>query len=420
VFPLALLLGMKARSRYWLYMTHGITLISISSIALGYYIAINPGTAGVPVQEYGWLCGLLIILAAQAYDSGTSAPFARWNSARVRLAWLVLSFNLAMLMSLYFIQIFISKDALQLTSILFIFFGLWLVANLLAFRISEDIYLLLENVHAGAAADAKPAFRIAIYEAELFAEKLLAAYETIKAQSRLAALAALSAQVAHDIRSPLAALDSALKDVSQMPEEKRLLISAATGRIRDIANDLLEKNRQDRTPAAPRGGRPPESVLLSGLIGPVITEKRLQYRDRPDVKIEAGPWREADGLCASVDPVKFGRVLSNLINNSVEALERGGSVAVALARRGGLAEITVSDYGKGIPAEVLRSLDSKGGTYGKAGGSGLGLSHARAAAEACGGSLSIASEPGKGTVVTISLPLTDGPAAIPKAAGFNV
>mgnify|MGYP003609173779 CR=1 FL=1 len=44
VFPLAILLGMKARTRYWILMTHGITLISVSSIALGYYIAINAAT----------------------------------------------------------------------------------------------------------------------------------------------------------------------------------------------------------------------------------------------------------------------------------------------------------------------------------------------------------------------------------------
>lgn len=405
VFPLALLLGMKSRSRYWLYMTHGLTLISISSIALGYYIAIHPGIAGVPVQEYGWLCGLLVILIAQAYDSGVSAPFARWNSSRVRLVWLVLVFNMALLLALYFLRIFMSEDVFQLTSILFIFFGLWLVANLLAFRISEDIYLLLENVHSGTAAGAKPAFRIAIYEAELFAAKLLAAYETIRSQSRLAAQAALAAQVAHDIRSPLAALDSALKDVSRMPEEQRLLISAAAGRIRDIANDLLEKNRQGRTQDARQ-----EPKLLSGLMEPVVAEKRLQYRDRPEVKIEESRRREADGLYARVDPVEFGRLLSNLINNSVEALERGGLVAVVLARRGGTAEITVSDDGKGIPPELLRRLGGRGETYGKTGGSGLGLYHARTAAEAWGGSLSIASEPGKGTAVTVALPLA-GPDA---------
>ncbi|OGR96269.1 MAG: hypothetical protein A2016_11685 [Elusimicrobia bacterium GWF2_62_30] len=403
--PIVLLLGMKARTRYWLCMTHGLTLVSIATIALGYNCAMSTSSvSSIPLQEYGWLCGLLIVLIAQAYDSARGAPFARWNSARVRLVWLVLVFNLAMLLALYFIQIFISKDALQLASILFIFFGLWSVANLIAFRITEDIYLLLEKVHVGGEADARPAYRVAIYEAELFAEKLKAAYDTIRSQARLSALSALAAQVAHDIRSPLAALDSALKDVSQLPEEKRLLISGAAGRIRDIANNLLEKNRQGAAPGAqPEAKLKPQ--LLSGLIAPVIREKRQQYHDRADVKIEAGPGDEAGSLAACVDPVEFGRLLSNLVNNSVEALERGGTVTVTLSRRGDLAELTVRDDGKGIPAELLPRLGRRGETHGKAGGSGLGLHHARAAAEAWGGSLAISSGPGKGTTVLISLPL---------------
>ncbi|OGR66624.1 MAG: hypothetical protein A2X31_04705 [Elusimicrobia bacterium GWB2_63_22] len=410
VFPLALLLGMKARSRYWLAMTHGLALISISSLAIGYYIALNAAAPGIPVQEYGWLCGLLLILAAQAYSSSGSAPFARWNSARVRLVLLVLLFNLALLLSLSLLQIFISKDAFQLTTILLVFFGLWSVANLIAFRISEDIYLLLGSVNAGAADGARPAYRVAIYEAELFAEKLKAAYDTIRSQTRLAALSALAAQVAHDIRSPLAALDTALKDVTGLPEEKRELISAAAGRIRDIADDLLKKNRQGAVePPLAAGQLAPQ--LLPGLIVPVIEEKRLQYRGAAGVAIEMAFAAGASGLRARVDPAGFGRLLSNLVNNSVEALERGGRVAVGLARRGSLAAITVRDDGKGIPAELLGRLGGRGETHGKAGGSGLGLYHARTAVEAWGGSLAISSEPGKGTTVTISLPLSELPSA---------
>ena len=409
VFPLALLLGMKARSRYWLAMTHGIALLSISSIAIGYYIAVNAVTTGIPVQEYGWLCGLLVILAAQAWSSDGLAPFARWNSARVRLVLLVLLFNLALLLSLSLMRIFISKDAFQLTSILLVFFGLWSVANLIAFRISEDIYLLLGSVHAGAADGARPAYRVAIYEAELFAAKLKAAYDTIRSQARLSALSALAAQVAHDIRSPLAALDTALKDVSGLPEEKRELISAAAGRIRDIADGLLAKHRQGAGDPAP-AAVPLEPRLLAGLIGPVMEEKRLQYRGSAGVAIETAFAAGASGLRARVDPVEFGRLLSNLVNNAVEALEHSGRVTVLLARRGSSAELKVSDDGKGIPPELLGRLGSRGETHGKTGGSGLGLHHARTAVESWQGSLSIASEPGKGTQVTLLLPLSEQPA----------
>jgi hypothetical protein len=71
--------------------------------------------------------------------------------------------------------------------------------------------------------------------------------------------------------------------------------------------------------------------------------------------------------------------------------------------------MTVRDDGKGIPPETLGLLGRRGGTHGKAGGSGLGLYHACATAEAWGGSLAIFSEPGKGTEVSVTLPLAEPP-----------
>ena len=243
VVAIALLLCMKARSRYWFYMMHGITLLSISSIALGYNTGVM-NESGIPVQEYGWLWGILIILAAQTYQGRSNPPFARWDSARVRLVWFIFLFNVALLLLLYMSEAFVARDAFQLTSLLFIVLGLWFVANLIAFRISEDIYLLLDNLQGGRDIPARTAFGLNIYEAELFADKLKSAYDTIKSQSQMAALATLSAQVAHDIRSPLAALDTVLGDASQLPEEKRTMIRAAVGRINDpaVAEDIAKGN----------------------------------------------------------------------------------------------------------------------------------------------------------------------------------
>lgn len=398
VFPLALLLGMKARSRYWLYMTHGITLISISSIAIGYFIAISTGgaaAAGVPVQEYGWLFGLLGILAAQAYQGGAGEPFARWDSARVRLVWLVLVFNLALMLSMYFIRTFISGDAFQLTSVLFVFFGLWLVANLIAFKISGDLDLLLDSLDSSSGPGPRPVFGVAIREARAFAERLVAAHETIRAQSRLAALASVSAQVAHDIRSPLAALGSALGDLSGLSPERRELARGAMGRINEIAGDLLERHRR---PGAESGGL--ERHDLAVLAAPVLEEKRAQFSARPGLRIDFSP----SAAAAAVQPAEFRRLLSNLVNNAAEAIEGAGTVRVSVYAAAGRAVLEVSDDGKGVPPELLAGLGRRGATHGKEGGSGLGLHHARACAEAWGGSLKIGSSAGRGTTVRVDLP----------------
>ncbi|MBI4655943.1 MAG: HAMP domain-containing histidine kinase, partial [Elusimicrobia bacterium] len=61
-------------------------------------------------------------------------------------------------------------------------------------------------------------------------------------KAHMEALVNLSAQVAHDIRSPLVALDAALKNTAYLPEKQRIIVRHAVNRIRDIANNLLEKN----------------------------------------------------------------------------------------------------------------------------------------------------------------------------------
>ncbi|MBI4668495.1 MAG: HAMP domain-containing histidine kinase, partial [Elusimicrobia bacterium] len=247
-----------------------------------------------------------------------------------------------------------------------------------------------------------------------------------------AVIANVARQVAHDIRSPLAALDAVIKDVSQLPEEKRIIIRSAASRIRDIANNLIEKHREvqaaDKNTAAgaPSTAVEPAAIqLLSSLIDPLITEKRLQFRSKIGIEIEGGLDVSSYGLFAKIQPTEFKRVLSNLINNAVEALGEKGIVTVSLACDAGQILLKVQDNGPGIPKEILAKLGQRGETHGKAGGSGLGLYHARTSLESWGGSLEIASErmsdraiergeqetegERHGTTVTLKLPLAKPP-----------
>ncbi|MDO8806449.1 MAG: ATP-binding protein [Elusimicrobiota bacterium] len=235
--------------------------------------------------------------------------------------------------------------------------------------------------------------------------------------------AVMAAQVAHDIRSPLVALDAALKHAEQLPEKQRTIVRHAVNRIRDIANNLLEKNQQQTRTATTANtaagghvaGEPPAVHLLSSLIDPVITEKRLQYESKPGISIDFKLTRESYGLFASLQPVEFRRMLSNLVNNAVEALGDKGAVDVGLNYKDENIVLTVSDNGKGIPPAILAKLGQRGETHGKAGGSGLGLFHARTTAENWGGSLTITSTPGQGTAVTIKLPKAEAPAGFAPA-----
>ncbi len=249
-------------------------------------------------------------------------------------------------------------------------------------------------------------------------KRILREYSLSLASGINEAKANLAAQVAHDIRSPLVALDAALKNTSQLPEKQRVIVRHAVNRIRDIANNLLEKNRQQAGTAAAANtvadihiaGEPPVVRLLSSLIDPVITEKRLSFESKPGINIDFKLTRESYGLFASIAPVEFRRMLSNLVNNAVEALGDKGAVDVHLASEDKTVILTVSDDGKGIPPAILVKLGQRGETHGKAGGSGLGLFHARTTAESWGGSLAITSTPGQGTAVTIKLPRAAAPA----------
>ena len=226
----------------------------------------------------------------------------------------------------------------------------------------------------------------------------------------------IASQVAHDIRSPLAALDSMLKSTANLPEEQRIMVRHAVNRIRDIANNLLEKNRQQDKgiTSTDSGTHPnlnelPEVRLLSSILDPVVTEKRFQFESKPGITIDFKLTEEAYGLFAKIQPVEFKRIISNLVNNAVEVLDDKGAVDLGLTREDGNILITIADNGKGIPPEILIKLGQRGETHGKAGGSGLGLYHARTTIESWGGNLDITSALGQGTTVTIKLPEAEAP-----------
>lgn len=217
----------------------------------------------------------------------------------------------------------------------------------------------------------------------------------------------LTQQVAHDIRSPLAALEMITPFLADLPEDRRLLLRHAIGRISDIANNLLDRN--SRNIEEPQG-KPHSTEFLPTLISSLISEKREQYRSRTRVEIEAESSPSDYNLFVSVNLVELGRVISNLINNAVEAIDETGKVRVLLnGQDDGYVRIIVTDTGKGISPETLPKLMQKGVTFGKINGSGLGLAHARECIESWDGHIRIDSTEGVGTTVELILPRASAP-----------
>jgi len=206
----------------------------------------------------------------------------------------------------------------------------------------------------------------------------------------------LAAQVAHDIRSPLAALGAAAKGL-EIPTEQKLLIDGAVSRINGIADDLLRRHR-----GSTETTEKPEVCALYPLIQQLVIEKRSQYKEKAGIKID---FASADkGILAAVEPKELQRLLSNLVNNSVESFGDGGTASVSLSANENKVFIRVSDNGKGIPQEILAKLGRKGETHGKSEGTGLGLYHARKRIEMWGGTMQITSDPDRWTAVSAELP----------------
>lgn len=229
-----------------------------------------------------------------------------------------------------------------------------------------------------------------------------------------ATLGSLAAQVSHDIRSPLSALSMVTQALTEIPEEKRLIIRSATQRINDIANELLQQSKRSRAePLNEQSSATSESepVMLIAALDTIISEKRVQYKDQKDIEIVAD-LNHGYGLFVKVNAKELSRVISNLVNNAVEALEIPGRIVIAVRSNKDSASIIVNDDGKGMPPEILSRVGERGLSYGKddsQSGSGLGLFHATEFAKSSGGKISIQSAIGAGTMVTITLPRAPTP-----------
>ncbi|MBA2657826.1 MAG: HAMP domain-containing histidine kinase [Tatlockia sp.] len=221
--------------------------------------------------------------------------------------------------------------------------------------------------------------------------------------------AKLAAQVTHDIRSPLAAINTALSDLTSVPENKRVMIRNAANRINDIANNLLFKaNNNFINSQENLEGNANSAELIFFVLENIVGEKRYEHHESK-VHINLNGSEDSYNCFSKIHLETFKRVLSNLINNSIEASKSKGLVELTLASNDSHIEIIIKDNGCGIPKDILPKVKEQGFSFNKKNGAGLGLSYAEQYLRQMNGKMYIHSEEKIGTSIKIELPKADQP-----------
>jgi signal transduction histidine kinase len=208
------------------------------------------------------------------------------------------------------------------------------------------------------------------------------------------------ANAAHELRTPLAAIASAIEVLEQGAKEFRSErdlflshIAQQSGRLERVITALLSIARYDARVERPKLEVVPLRPLLESVAAELVPASgvAISVRCRKDVAVLA----HADLLEEAI---------ANVAANAVRYTERG-SVQLSCTTRDETATIAVKDTGRGMePADVDRVFERffRAGAR-DAQGFGLGLSIARRAVEAIGGEIRLQAEAGKGTLVEIRL-----------------
>jgi len=143
---------------------------------------------------------------------------------------------------------------------------------------------------------------------------------------------------------------------------------------------------------------------------------RPELSSDPDTTAQGEIWVKADR-------VRLRQVLVNLLSNAVKYNRPGGSVTLSCKIAGDQCEILIADTGQGIPPDRLPSLfepfNRLGAETSKVEGTGIGLVLSRQLAEMMGGTLSITSTFGEGTVASLKLVMAAAPTASPALPALN-
>jgi PAS domain S-box-containing protein len=220
------------------------------------------------------------------------------------------------------------------------------------------------------------------------------------------------ANISHELRTPLTLLLGPLERLlAETPEddERRRALGTMLRNARLLhlhVDDMLDLSRVDAGAMQPRHAEADLSALTRATCAcfdTLAAQRGMRYGVQAPLRLKA-----------QVDTDKYRRILLNLLSNAFKFTPDGGSVSVTLERRDGDAQLSVSDDGPGVPADLRgevfeRYRQSGEGERGLHGGSGLGLAIVKEFAELHGGSASVEQGAEGGALFQVRLPLAAPP-----------
>ena len=228
-------------------------------------------------------------------------------------------------------------------------------------------------------------------------------------RQRIDAVESFAADVAHEIKNPLASLRSATDSLPRVEDQalRAQLIDIAAHDVRRIdrlVSEISEASRID----AELSRATFEAIDLADLFGNVVATRENRGENR-DCRIDIT--RQGRSLLVLGVPIRLERIAENLIDNAVSFSPPGGTIAVTIGREDDRVVAVVCDEGPGIPEEsrekVFRRFHSiRPDAEGFGNHSGLGLAIGRTIAEAHDGTLVVADRPdgAPGACLVLDLP----------------
>jgi len=212
-----------------------------------------------------------------------------------------------------------------------------------------------------------------------------------------------AADVAHELRTPLAILQSQIEGMQDG------VVKSNGSALASLHEEVLRLSRSvaDLETLASADAAGFSLALQEVRFDELVIDSTQQFGGPFDVaEVELETEVEATAVVVG-DPVRLQQVVSNLLSNALKFTPAGGRVHVHLGSDDAWALLRVSDTGSGIPADELERVFERffRGRRVLAGGSGIGLSVVNELVRAHRGEISVSSEVGEGTTFTVRLPL---------------